>query len=294
MPAIGSAIHNWKQDRLTFGEGRIDGVEVWSVQFDDADDPRSRKFLAMTAPGIPRIYSSHPYHPWYYVQAISPRPIGPFFFEVSVHYGALTPKGGAAAGEPVDPVAIPPLWSYPQAVTTEKIDRDVDGDPITNSAGESPDPPLTEEFHDHVGRVVLYRMEYDQLQAWEYRGAVNSVAWRGFPAGTVLCTVNTGEEMQTPFGLRFRITMEFQARWTKKEDGSHIGWQRRVLDEGFRDITSLDADGKPEQFTDKNDVVLTEPTKLDGSGGKLADGLDPVWNYFDTKRPLPFAVLGLG
>jgi len=254
----------------------------------------------MTAPGIPRMYQSNPFYRWLYVQGVDPQAIGPFFYRVNISWGGLVAESGAHTGEPVDPVFIPELWSWPQAVTTEQITVDIDGKPLMNSAGVTFDPPMTEERHDFVARVVFYRREFDAVQAWRYRGAINEDVFHGFPIGTVLCTLNSGDEMQTPFGPRYRRTVEFRVAAGEDEDGDPIGWRRRVLDEGLGEYYGTKDDGTPDYrpivITDPETgftTPISEPQELNGSGRKLADGAEPYWHYFVTKRSLPFSVFGL-
>jgi len=281
--------YDWEKAHSSFGRGRMEGEEVWTVLFDDEDDPRSRQFLAKGAADIPRMYTSHPYHRWYYVQAIDARPLnGPMLYEVTVHYGALTPVSGSDIGEPVDPLAIPPKWTWPQAAVTEQIDRDINGDPITNSAGETFDPPPTNEVQEFVARVELYRAVFNPVLAWEYRGAVNSDIFLGFPAEKVKCTHYEGEEMQTPGGLRYRIVMEFHVRWD--------GWKLRRLDEGFREYYGVNDDGTPDyrNILDTSGLQVTEPHKLKDTGRKLEVGGTPHFLEVQTYRTMAFAALGLG
>jgi len=277
--------------------GKRTGQAVYTVLFDGNDKPEAMCFLAQTAPGIPRLNSSNPVNRWLYVTNVSARVMeGPLLYEVTVNYEAFTCENSSNAEEPVDPSTIPPAWSYPQAVYTKLIDRDRDGNPITNSAGCSFDNPPTDEFHDHAARVVLYRASYPELLAWEFRGAVNESAWRGFPAEHVLCTVYTADELYTPFGLRYRTTFEFLMRMPNSGYGITKPWAFRYLDEGYEENFGVKDDGTPDirPIMDDNGVKLTSPQKLDGAGRKLASGAAAVFIERNIKRKMDFAVLGLG
>jgi hypothetical protein len=274
---------DWEGFRSEMNGDSITGQAVYTVLFDDNDDPSARCFLAQTAPGIPRLYTSNPGNRWLYaanIAAVVKR--GPFLYEVTVQYN----------GWPADPITIPPVWSWPQSSTMERIDEDINGDPITNSAGEPSDPPLTEEVHEMVGRVTFCRASFNAVTAWEYRGAVNSDVFQGFPAGKVKCTQYTGEEITTPYGPRYQITMEFHARWD--------GWKKRFRDEGYEEKIGVKPDGKPRlrhimvEDLDGNMVKATSPQPLDGSGLQLDDGATAVFREYQTYREMAFSALGLG
>ena len=279
---------DWRGFRSETGGGKKTGQAVYTVLFDGNDDPAAMCFLAETATGIPRLNQSNPAFRWCYVSNISARVLeGPLLYEVTVKYESFTNQGGGGDGQPVDPITIPPVWSWPQSSTVERIDRDYNDDPIVNSAGESSDPPLTEEVHEMVARVTFYRATFNAVAAWEYRGAVNSDVFQGFPAGKVKCTQYTGDEISTPHGPRFQISMEFRVRWD--------GWKKRFRDEGFREYLGAGADGKPsyQNIKDADGVSdITQPHPLDGSGRKLADGAAAVFQEYQTYRTMAFSALG--
>jgi len=279
---------DWSARTVEEEPGRIIAVRVFTVLFDEEDDPAARPLLARSAPGIPRPWASHPYHRWMTVQAKHVETISPILYKVTVTYKAETKSKIGRDDTPVSPLAMPPEENWYFATTNEPIDRDIEGNPLTNSAGESFDPPLTREFHDLVGRIIKNQVAYNPVMAYEYIGSINSDSFRGFPPETVLCRVFTGDEVYTPYMKYYRVTYEFQVRFD--------GWKRRVLDQGFREYVGTGTDGAPlyKQFTDNEGNPLTEPTLLNGNGKKLDDGASAVFLEFDVRRKLPFSKLGLG
>ena len=273
--------------RLELEPGRMTDTRQFSVLFDTADEYAARRVIAASADGVPRMFSSHPGSRWLYVMRKGVREKGPFLFIVTCYYDGIT--GTAAGGDegPIDPLTIPPQWSWSFSMSNERIDRDIDDNAITNSAGQSFDPPISQEVPQLVARVVWNLPVYNALFAAEYVGAVNSDVWGVFSAGMVLCTQLSGDQVHTPFLSYWKVSYEFQIRYD--------GWKRRILDEGFAVKTGVDGEGKPtySMNKDENGDILSEPVPLDGAGDIKALAADDVFLEFDTRRQVPFALLGL-
>jgi len=268
---------------------------IFTVKFDTGNEPTQRPFLAQNAAGIPTLNSAHPHKPWLFVKNKAVDSIGPFDFKVSVNYTTRSTIGGQE-GETQDPtespLAAPWIVEWDFVTSNEPIDTDIDGKPITNSAGESYDPPMTDDKHDLLLRIQRNEAAYYPLIADNYKNAVNSDYFWGFEPGKVKCIQFTAKTAISGQFWYWQVRYAFQMR---KDD-----WQRRIRDEGYRTKTGeLNSDGseKYEEITDKNGVKLSQPALLNGEGYRLPqsaiDAGSIAFLYFNLNKSLPFSVLGL-
>ena len=287
MPVIYPVTEDWSQASVEEEAGRIGATRVFTVLFADGDAAESRILLARNAGGIPTPWSRHPYHRWLYVCSKRVRSLGPFFFEVTVNYEAITEGKTGIYDEPVSPLALPPEISWGFAIHSEQIDRDIYDHAITNSAGQSYSTPLVADKYDLVMSVQWNRPSFNRLLAAEYIGQINSDVFYGFPVETVQCVNLAGAEIFTPYLVYYRHSYEFHIRW--------VGWRRKILDEGM--VTWTTGGSGPPVFTqnkDKDDIVLSDPVKLNGAGQILHDDDPDHFLEWETLRKLPFSVFGLG
>lgn len=255
---------------------------AFDVEFDDADAPASRPLLACLAndgtTGVPRIYEAHPYDPWLFVKSQNVLVVGPVHFRVILDYDCTLDINTQA---PISPLLQPPEVSWSFAGSNVQIDTDVDGYPITNSAGESFDPPITKDHSDLVLRYSRNEPTFDKIVAADYKDAVNSDTFMGFGKSHVKCTIFEASQMRAATLMYYRVRYEFRIRYdeVKTRDTAGdiqtrvFGWAKRVRDEGFREWTGMNEDGSPKyrEITDENGQKISQPQLLDGSGFKLSD-----------------------
>ena len=265
---------------LEFNQGVEDASapRIFTVKFDNADDPFVRPALAWEATGpgdrIPYIYERYHPKPYMWVHHKSVRALGPYLYEVAVHYS--TRPVGPANEEPIDPT-VSPLdlpwqieWGF--ATREEPIDRDINGVPIANSADEAYDLPITRPFSDLVLSISRNQAEYNPILAADYKDALNSDPFFGFSPGIVRCTDLSGRSARNGDLFYWQVHHAFQMR--------KIGWTDRRIDKGYREKVGTDSDGKPEYVAIKmkmedsdgaEEVPINQPAYLDGSGRKKKD-----------------------
>lgn len=290
--AVTKVVEDWSQRSVGVEATRLSTKRVYDVEFNEADAPESRPLLAVNATDgtttIPGIYAVHPYNSWLFVKSKQVESAGPLNFKVTVNYEATLDKD---TGEPTTPIMEPATWSYHFVSSNEPIDRDEAGNPITNSADEGYDPPVTKDIHDLVLRIQRSEESYDPLRAYQYKGAVNSDVFLGIPAGKVLCSVIDAEKAQAADLIYYKVTYEFQMRFD--------GWKLKLVDQGYREKTGTNQDGSPayEAITNKDGSNVSQPAFLDGSGRKLSQAQIAAGTIaireFDIRRSLPFSVLNL-
>jgi len=295
--AVTKVTENWKSRTVDENETSLTPVREFDVDFDNADSPISRPLLARTATDgtttVPGMWSLHPYNSWLYVKSVHVEPgEGPFAYHVTVTYGSVTDPYSSTGHEPVHPLLEPPEISYSFVTVTEPVDIDITGAPITNSAGELFDPPITREFHDLVLRIVRNEAGFNALLAAEYKGAVNSDVWYGFAAETIRCVVFDGVQRRVAGLIYWRVTYELHIRWD--------GWRKRVMDAGYIELNVAGDDYQKIKIEDPDTKIkeaVTSPWPLDGAGRALTPAQKKAGTAYWKLWPLyplkPFSVLGL-
>jgi len=272
---------------------QIEGPVTYDVVVDENVTTREGLILAVQDSRIPNVYDLHPNSAWAFVSSVRAEPKGPKHFLVTVNYEAIE-----------DPLAEDAETQWTSTTTTEPIDVDADDEPITNSAGEPPDPPLTEDFHDEVLRRRYKSEDFDSILAGEYRGKLNSDEFMGRQPGTCKLVTFNATEKRTGFGWYYDIDVEIHVR--------NDGWEKRFEDRGMREIVGVKdviryAGADPVYIPDYQDITstlidengdeklipVTEPVALDGNGRQLTDGAEPVYITRQTKKMKPFALLGI-
>jgi len=293
--AIESVLENWKGRSLNAGTDNIDVVRIFDVIFDGTGDPGRRLQDAYSAVdpstgvSVPAKYSRHPNNSVLFVQNKRVEPAnGPMHYRVYVTYGTRAVAGYETGMDPMtEPLAQPWQIRWGTAREVVPIDRDIYGGLITNSALETFDPPPTDPVHDLTLNIVRNQGAYNAVAMHQYIDAVNNDIFWGFAPGIVLCLDISADSQIAADMMYWRVQFSFQMRFE--------GWQLKLADMGMREYTNIDDDGKPvfQVITDSNGTPVSQPVALDGSGGKLTVGADPVFRYFDVKRSLPFSGLGL-
>jgi len=303
MPITGMPVEDWEARRIRDTESGRTAERVFTVVFDEGDEPAIRPLLALQASGIPARGSKYP--GWdsmeCYEKGVEPFE-GPLTYKVTCRYKTIIRKTHWSFGSGGEKPPLEVEWGF--VTSAEAIDRDIDGKVITNSAGESFDPPITKDIHDLNLRIVREQDDFNQSQAAEYMGAINSDSFMGFDEGQVMCTAYNGRRVYRDDGSYYwQVTYEFQFRNDEIIGEGIIGWKRRILDQGYRENWGKKEDGSPDlrNILDENGQKVSEPVLLNKYGRKLP-GEPNTEEYiknakflkFDVYRKLPFSVLGIG
>lgn len=165
------------------------------------------------------------------------------------------------------------LWTE-RISETEIVEKDRDGNPIVNAAGQAFDTPLTRE---RWLTVVVAKKNFptlddiDQINL-QYDQKVNGGSFRGYPAETVLFAGAETGPPQFENGIRFyEATMRFVVR--------PEGWGKEILNQGFKhfDRPKADASAKLVHAVDDYGQPVTEPVKLALDGTLLPKGQTGVF-----------------
>lgn len=252
---------------------------------------------AAAAPGV-TLGSQHPDAPALYASEIQPQLVehtseGKQIWHVDIVYklprpettgghGSSQPGGGNYGGTSANPID----WPMELTISARKEERVLHKDysnppkPITNSAGAPYDPPIMAPVAIAVIRFTkYYPPNFNALgKLMTVINKVNSQAWQGFPARTLLVT-----DMRASFEKvnNFWVwKVEYQLDY--KQDM----WNPLlVLDHGHY---YLDAQGRKVLAKDASGAPLAEGILLDGTGKPLPQGLQPVYRSFIVYEEIDF------
>jgi len=234
---------------------------------------------------------------------------GSLHWEVTCHYSTPEPESNDAAhggtknekqGENDNPtVALPEIdvafekfqevvW-YVYDLTTKKLT------PCKASNGQVYDPPPMRD----ASRMIITITRNESILAphpglgLQYMDTVNSDVWFGLLPNQVKCQSITAKRQTKQLSIGgvptilpyLSCSYKFEARPT---------WQTRLLDQGAYWINKKILDD-PTTWVKRKFIVEGHPVvgPLDGFGGKLADGANPVFNTFQFYNTLPFSALNL-
>lgn len=189
---------------------------------------------------------------------------------VTGNYG---PAGGENATFPPNPLDHPIELSWGSERVDIVVDRDVNGNAVTNSAGDffEENPPTIEKY-----RIILTiqrnESSFSPTLALTWKGTVNNAAWTvagtSFAAYTVKCLDITSNAVYHPACGWF---------WPVKYDFAIDldGWRYKPLDRGVR---MNDGSGK-RAILDSQGQPIPDPVLLNGSGLPLTGGTPVVLTF---------------
>lgn len=276
-----------RQTKPTPPEYEYRATRIFHVLMSDVTDT---PIMAEQASEIPALGSAYPNDDTRRVQSVIARPSGVnrLLYVVTVDYSSRATDGANAIDNPLaQPSEI--AWSGEQG--SEPRYQDGNGVAITNSAGESFDPPPQFEVADPVLTVAWNVANIDPVELVRYMNAVNSDDFFG-PAGQARIVDFSASKATQNNVTYWRKSIKIVFRENYANGNS--GWTRNILDEGFNEnipATASNAGGLiPIKFKGEN---VSKPAMLDGSGRKLAVGASPIFRFVQPFKTLPFAALNL-
>lgn len=185
-----------------------------------------------------------------------------------------------------DPTAWLPRIQFGSQKYEKAVDKDQNGNPVTNSAGDPFADPIT--IDDTRDIITVTRNElvatFDLSLASQFRDKVNLNPWNGFDAKTVKCSSIVTSEPRYDSNNQV-WTYEVQYVFEINRDT----WKAKPLDQGFTYLSG----GVRKIFQDGDGQRVDEPKLLDGSGGKLASGGTPVYLSLDVYPAVDFSAFNI-
>ena len=178
---------------------------------------------------------------------------------------------GVLATEQENPLDAPPEVVWDDMDSTEPVYVDRQGDPITNSAGETFDPPVSRLFFDSQVTVTRNVPFHDQAFALSYKGKANAGSFNvdGHLVNPEKALVVgwSGQNGLIQNGFTYaRETIRIALRGD--------GWKRNLLDQGY---TERDGANRQQVIKDDSGAPMNQPVKLDGAGHRLEEGAAAVF-----------------
>lgn len=200
----------------------------------------------------------------------------------TVDYGPYDPR---ITENPLDQ---PPEleWDAVQFERTADVDVET-GLAVVNSAGDYFDPPVLRDDSRPVLRVSVNMADPLPPDLFLLKDKVNNAPFLGWDLHCAKCSPVRARQAFHPSvpgtGLYWAVTLEIQFH--------EETWDPKILDQGLR---KLDATTTPP--TQKQIVIdgslATAPALLDGAGGVLENGADPVFLQFRVYPEADFSILG--
>lgn len=225
------------------------------------------------------------------VSTDAPAPVGGTgLYRVVCQFARNTPAEGP------DPESIlVPKYRVERTLATVNVDHDAQGVPITNTAYEPIDPPLSKQA---VARTLVAEFYvngtswlnvYNQFKVYE--GKINAGTFAGAEPGSLLC--ESVEPTEIGNG-KYLVAARFAYREPKTLFGvTYRGWDDTIINVGRRTVGAV-VNGKREYpAIQMNGVPVSDPVPLDAAGQRLADGAQPVVRSFAHYETIDFAEMGI-
>jgi hypothetical protein len=185
------------------------------------------------------------------------------------------------------PLNAPPEIEWSDETSTENIDQDADGNPITTVNGEAING-VTIELPDPVLTVTRNFATWNPHIIHQYRMSTNSDTFQSFAPGTArLVSAPAKLVIDQQFGSYWRVTARIRFRYPYNTTAAQA-WYARVRHEGFRVKEGTDI----KHATDDEGNKVVTPVLLKTDGTIETDKDNAVWLTFKRYFPLPYSNLG--
>lgn len=191
-----------------------------------------------------------------------------------------------------DPLNDPVEIDWDSGDGKETIRKDLDGNPIQNSAYDRFDTDPEIDVPRPVLVITKNFATFDAPTAYDYGGTVNEAEWQGAEAGTLLLR-RIRARKQIRNGIKYwAVTCEFEY--------DPNGWQLQLLDQGYNEVFLGPRATLAKRPIKLNGEDCKKPQMLNGLGFSIAiDDLqagtvDPVYLTFRVRREKDFNALNLG
>jgi hypothetical protein len=163
-----------------------------------------------------------------------------------------------------------PYWEFDSGDGTKFTNRDIDGNLITNTAGDPPEPIAVFDPHPVVN---FHRNEasFTWATTRQYTAKVNSSTWNGAPAKTVLCRKIRATQRWRNGIPYYAVVYQFEFKDLEE------GWQHLLSSLGYRQKVESTGDG--ETSTELVPIYVNgeptqEPMPLDLNGKLCPPGYE--------------------
>jgi hypothetical protein len=233
--------------------------------------------------------------------------VGPIFSIVTINYeGEVAPVtgggggGGSSSNSPSSsPINNTPLVDWSNVISSEEIDVDRNGLPLTNVISD-PVKGLKKLIVDQVVTIQRNFLDWNTYLQSRYMDATNSDEFLGWPPGTGKVMDLTANNVIGQTNGYWKATLKVQFRIPYRTTPERAWWLR-YLNEGYYEYFE-EVQGPPNQdgvyppnkirIVDEHKKPITKPAMLDQFGKKLTDINAAVWIERQIYDSLPLNSLG--
>lgn len=245
------------------------------------NSPTDGGLTVISSPGLPSLHGMYvvggEMDLGLLVKSLEPRQDtgNPLVWEVTVSYDSdtVTPE----EGDP-NPLARPPELAWSVEKVKVVVERDINGEAITNSAYEAFDPPIEKDKIILVLTITRNRAMFDAVDAAQQIGKTNSLTWLGFTERKARLD-DRSASLATENGLTF-----WKERIVVKIDEQT--WNIFPLDAGFHE---RDGSGDIVPSRDSGGALRQTAVLLDSFGFRIdLDEDDPVFLDYEIYEQMDF------
>lgn len=288
---ISSVTKMWSRESSTYrsDDGQTFFAEIreaWQVEHTFDTTPVE----IQNAPGLPRYGDVYPGTNLPVREIGASEKIGPIFTIVPIVYRGETGPDGILTG----PEEKRPEYRWSNYTSTQPVDEDFNGEPITTVNGE-PIEGVTVEISDQQLQIVRNYLTFNPQLTHAYLHATNSDTFATFAPGTARLTGYTADSVVAEgSGLEYwRVSATIRFRYPWRTTAAKA-WYARVLHQGMY----AKFGGKCKRIPDCNKEPVVKPVPLDASGEPITTGCCPSntnahFLEFQLYGSLPYSALGL-
>jgi hypothetical protein len=278
---------------------------TWRVAF---DSPIFDVNYVGTLPELPSLWSVAPNDPLAILARIEPRQTeDPSVWDVGLTWSRISSDQRQFAALPLDR---PPNVSWGSVPHDKPLVTDINGKMVGNSAGDKFNPPETVDDPRMVARC-RYNLSYVPSFLLDYRGKTNNAPFtlEGIfvdvsCARVASIEISEWKNEQNQYYREVIVIIELIDPYpvangvypygaVPRANLQVQGWQKAILDEGYRYIAS---GPKLVKALDDNGMETAQPVLLNGSGGKLSTPVtsgSEVYIVYDVLPQRDFSLLNL-
>lgn len=231
----------------------------------------------VNADGIPRIGDQHTSGVLSYCEKLDPVQISPIFWMVTASYRGVSNTDGVSV-----------RWT--DTVTTEPVDRDINGRAIV-TANNEPVEGLSMEVADQVCTITRKFLTINTAGIAMYRRATNSDTFLGWPPGTARL-IGFDAENQFLYGTpneRWTVTARIQFREPYANTTPAQAWYKRWRHEGLY----INDGSVIRRATDDTGNDVPRPVLLKVDGSQETNPNNAYFVHTQVYASLPYSALGL-
>ena len=205
-------------------------------------------------------------------------------WEVTVQYSTDV---GEDPQQGDNPLLRPPVVTWSSENVIRIVDKDVNDEPIVNTANKPFDPGVDIEEARFILEVQRNEPIFNTAYVDTYQNAINSDTFLGFAPGTARITGIRAQQLVENDVQFWQISLQI----TFNRDG----WQKKILNAGYeKKLIANPVDEEDwEIIKDVTGARLSTPSNLSLNGQSVLPDGTGIFLTFDVYEEVPFGPLGL-